>query len=51
MVNAETGERYRVTLDSELIYFLSTSPARTTLLFTAGNPPPLLWALKGLPIR
>jgi Tol biopolymer transport system component len=51
MVNAETGERYRVTLDSDLIFFLSMNPAQTTTLFTAGNPPPLLWALRGLPLR
>jgi Tol biopolymer transport system component len=51
LVNADSGERHRLTLQSDLVFFLSLNKTRTSLLFTAGNPPPITWKLTGIPPR
>ena len=48
LVNAETGERRQLPLETEPLVDLAVSPDRRRLLYSAGNPRPIVWMMSGI---
>ena len=48
LVNAETGERRLLPLETELVVDMALSPDGRRLLYSAGNPRPIVWMMSGI---
>ena len=48
LVNAETGERRQLPLETESVVDMALSPDGRRLLYSAGNPRPIVWMMSGI---